>query len=123
MSDESFMHAAGESHDCSVPAKAPNKDRQGLAEGPEGRRSIQEIPRHGPMLDTVPKNTGALQFRGSARRLKGMCVPISEIRTVCANERPHGSVRGVPGNRHPYRDPFPFLSHPSSAPLINTYDV
>jgi hypothetical protein len=23
---------------------------------------------------------------------------------VCANERPHGSVRGVPGNRHPYRD-------------------
>jgi len=30
----------------------------------------------------------------------------SAIRTVCANERPHGSVRGVPGNRHPYRDPF-----------------
>jgi hypothetical protein len=56
MSDESFMHAAGESHDCVVPATAPNKDRQGLAEGPEGRRSIMEIPRHGPMLDTVPKN-------------------------------------------------------------------
>jgi len=29
---------------------------------------------------------------------------ISKIRTVCANERPHGSVRGVSGNRHPYRD-------------------
>jgi len=42
MSDESFMHAAGESHDCVVPAKAPNKDRQGLAEGLEGRRSIKE---------------------------------------------------------------------------------
>ena len=27
---------------------------------------------------------------------------------MCANERPHGSVRGVPGNRHPYRDPFVF---------------
>jgi len=37
MSDESFMHAAGESHDCVVPAKAPNEDRQGLAEGLEGR--------------------------------------------------------------------------------------
>jgi group II intron reverse transcriptase/maturase len=42
MSDETFMHAAGESHDCVVPAKAPNKDPQGLAEGLEGRRSIKE---------------------------------------------------------------------------------
>ena len=41
MSDETFMHAAGESHDCIVPAKAPNKDPQGSAEGLEGRRSIQ----------------------------------------------------------------------------------
>ena len=56
MSDESCMHAAGESHDCVVPAKAPNKGPQGSAEGLEGRRSIMEIPRHGPMLDTVPKN-------------------------------------------------------------------
>jgi hypothetical protein len=107
MSDESLMYAAGESHDCVVPTKAPNKDRQGSAEGLEGRRSIKEIPRHGPLLDTAPENTGALQCRGSARIQKGMCVHISEIRTVCANERPHGSVRGVPGNRHPYRDPFP----------------
>src|SRR3974390_2115953 len=29
---------------------------------------------------------------------------LSEIRTVCSNERPYGSVRGVPGNRYPYRD-------------------
>ena len=28
----------------------------------------------------------------------------SETRTGCANERPSGSVRGVPGNWHPYRD-------------------
>jgi len=28
--------------DCVVPAKAPNEDRQGLAEGLEGRRSIKE---------------------------------------------------------------------------------
>jgi hypothetical protein len=32
MSDESIMNASGESHHCIVP------------EGPEGRRSIKEIP-------------------------------------------------------------------------------
>ena len=42
MSDESLMNAAGESHDCVVPAKAPNKDLRRSAEGPEGRRSIKE---------------------------------------------------------------------------------
>lgn len=42
MSDKSFMHAVGESHDCIVPAKAPNQDPRGSAEGPEGRRSIKE---------------------------------------------------------------------------------
>ena len=55
MSDESFMHAAGESHDCVVPAKAPNKDRQGLAEGLEGRRSIKE--------NTVEVNPSRTQSR------------------------------------------------------------
>ena len=106
MSDESLMYAAGESYDCVVPAKAPNKDRQGLAEGLEGRRSIKEIPRHGPLLDTAPENTGALQCRGSARIQKGMCVHISEIRTVCANERPHGSVRGCRATGIPTATPF-----------------
>jgi len=28
----------------------------------------------------------------------------SATRAVCANERSYGSVRGVPGNRYPYRD-------------------
>ena len=42
MSDKSFMYAAGESHDCVVPTKAPNKDPRGSAEGLEGRRSIKE---------------------------------------------------------------------------------
>src|SRR4029077_15381926 len=36
--------------------------------------------------------------RGSLRRQS------SEIRTGCANERPSGSVRGVPRKRYPYRD-------------------
>jgi len=42
MSDESFMHAAGESHDCIVLTKAPNKDAPRSAEGLEGRQSIKE---------------------------------------------------------------------------------
>ena len=55
MSDESFMHAAGESHDCVVPAKAPNQDPQGSTEGPEGRRLIQE--------NTVEANPSRMQSR------------------------------------------------------------
>src|SRR5207247_3586235 len=39
------------------------------------------------------------RFAGSLRRQS------SEIRTGCANERPSGSGRGVPGNWYPYRDP------------------
>lgn len=42
MSDKSLMHAAGESHDCIVPAKDSNKGGQPTAESPEGRRSIKE---------------------------------------------------------------------------------
>jgi hypothetical protein len=33
MSDESFVNAAGESHDGVLPARAPNKDWTGSAEG------------------------------------------------------------------------------------------
>jgi len=42
MSDESFMYAVRESDNCIVPAKAPNKDPQGSAEGLEGRQWIKE---------------------------------------------------------------------------------
>ena len=53
MSDRSLMHAAGESHRCVVPGKAPNKDPRGSAEdpegAPEGRRSIkQNTPESNP---------------------------------------------------------------------------
>jgi hypothetical protein len=44
-SDESIMNAHWESHDCVVPTKAPNKCLQRSAEGPEGMRSIEEIPK------------------------------------------------------------------------------
>jgi len=65
MSDESFMHAAGESHDCVVPAKAPNEDRQGLAEGLEGRRSIKE--------NTIEVNPSRTQSREIGHGASTVC--------------------------------------------------
>ena len=63
MSDKSTMHGSGESSDRMVPARSANKGRELSAEQVEGRRSAKEIPRHGPLLDTEPKNTGAIQCR------------------------------------------------------------
>ena len=60
MSDESFMYAVRESDNCIVPAKAPNKDPQGSAEGLEGRRLAKGMARHGPDPDSVPGEPGAL---------------------------------------------------------------
>ena len=69
MSDESFRYAAGESPDCVVPAKAPNKDPRGSAEGLEGRRVNQgEHRRVQPVPDTEPEN----RVR-RARRCAGGC--------------------------------------------------
>ena len=65
MSDESFVHAVGESHDCIVPAKVPNKDPHGSAEGLEGRRSIKE--------NTGESNPNRMQSRAiGSRGLEGV---------------------------------------------------
>ena len=64
MSHESLMYGSGESSDRIVPTRSANKGRGLSAEPVEGRRSAKETPRHGPMLDTVPENTGALKCRG-----------------------------------------------------------
>jgi RNA-directed DNA polymerase len=75
MSDESFMHAAGESHDCVVPAKAPNKDPQGSAEGLEGRRSIKENTGEANPSRTQSREIGSRGLCGvreAAKRDKGL---------------------------------------------------
>ena len=82
MSDESFMNAAGESHDCVVPTKAPNKDPQGLAEGLEGRRSIKENTGEsnpGRPLRRENGSRGLDGVREAAKRDKGLrfCTLIS----------------------------------------------
>jgi hypothetical protein len=66
MSHKFLMHDGGESSDCIVPTKSANKGTELPAEQLEGRRSAKGIPRHGPMLDTEPENTGAIQCCGSA---------------------------------------------------------
>jgi RNA-directed DNA polymerase len=74
MSEESFMYAAGESHDCVVPAKAPNKDRQGSAEGLEGRRSIKENTGESNPSRTQRREDGSRGLEGvreAAKRDKG----------------------------------------------------
>ena len=68
MSDESFVYAAGESHDCIVPAKAPNKDLSRSAEGLEGRRSIKE--------NTRELNPSRTQSREIGSRGLKVCVKI-----------------------------------------------
>ena len=60
MSHKSLMHGNGESSGRIVPTKSANKGGGPQAEQVEGRRLAKEIPRHGPLLDTVPENTGAL---------------------------------------------------------------
>jgi RNA-directed DNA polymerase len=75
MSDESFMHAVGESHDCVVPAKAPNKDPRGSAEGLEGRRSIKENTGESNPSLTQSRETGSGGLEGvreAAKRDRGL---------------------------------------------------
>ena len=63
MSHKSLMHGNGESSGRIVPTKSANKGGGPQAEQVEGRRLAKEIPRHGPLLDTEPENTGAIQCR------------------------------------------------------------
>ena len=75
MSDESFMNAAGESHDCVLPAKAPNKDRTGSAEGLEGRRSTKENTGELNPSRTQSREIGSRGLEGvreAAKRDKGL---------------------------------------------------
>jgi len=75
MSDETFMHAAGESHDCVVPAKGPNKGPQGPAEELEGRRSIKENTQETNPSRTQSREIGSRGLAGvreAAKKDKGL---------------------------------------------------
>ena len=100
MSDKPFMDAAGKSDRPVVPAKAPNKEDRHLAEGLEGSGLIEE--------NVDESHTGRTQRRKAvspeARRRAADAANIRD-RSRVRESRTHGSVRGVPGNGYPYRDP------------------
>jgi hypothetical protein len=56
--------------------------------------------------DTFPTQSGRTRVPGVGRCAAGSLPPTSEGGAVCANERPYGSVRGVPGDWYPYRGWF-----------------
>ena len=60
MSDKPFRHAAGESDNSVVPAKAPNKEDPHSAEGLEGSGLIEE--------NAVRSHTGRTQWRKAVSR-------------------------------------------------------
>jgi hypothetical protein len=64
---------------------------------PETTCRLDAHPRFGSALDSSTASAPSLS-RYSLRRQS------SAIRTRCANKRPSGSGRGVPGNWYPYRD-------------------
>ena len=75
MSDESFMHAAGESHDCIVLTKAPNQDAPRSAEGLEGRQSIKENSGEANPSRTQSREIGSRGLSGvreAAKKNKGL---------------------------------------------------
>src|SRR5438270_2951003 len=95
MSHKSTVHGGGESSDRIVPAKSANKGRGLSAEQVEGRRSAKGIPRHGPMLDTVPENTGALQCRREdVQPDLWLGALISKVGTVCVRSASTGLCGG-----------------------------
>src|ERR1035438_6052038 len=92
-----------ESDHATVPMKLLNKEGQPSAEAVEGRAWPKEnIARS----DTFPTQRGRTRVPGVGRCAAGSWPPTSEGGAVCANERSYGSVRGVPGDRYPYRDRF-----------------
>jgi len=95
------MHVAEESDHAIVPMKRSNKEGQPSTEAVEGRAWPKEnIARS----DTFPTQSGRMRVPQVGRCAASSLQPASEGGAVCANERPYGSVRGVPGDRYPYRD-------------------
>lgn len=99
------MHAPEESDRGVVPKNRPNNEAQAKTEGEEGRPRIKEnvSPAY-----TSPTQSGERVSQGltGARQAFALTPSIrdkSRMREICS----YGSVRGVAGDRYPYRDPSP----------------
>ena len=84
MSQESSMHAGGESDGCVVPAKCPNKGGQPQAEGMEGRQPTKEnigqatAPRTQSRISELSDLLGVREALALRRQ-------VSEVGAVCSN--------------------------------------
>jgi hypothetical protein len=95
------MHAPEESDRGVVPKNRSNNEAQAKTEGEEGRPRIKEnaSPTH-----THPTQSGEWVSQGLAGVRQALTPSIrdkSRMREICS----YGSVRGVAGDRYPYRDP------------------
>src|SRR3989442_3675477 len=100
------MHSSGESDGAIVPMKPSNKatgQAPGAAERVEGRAPTKENVQQ---ARAVPAQHGAAASQG----LKGVRKVASALplpiqgKSRMRQSRSYGSVRGVRGNSHPYRD-------------------
>ncbi len=99
-----YRHAGQESDSGVVPMKGSNKEGQPTAESLEGRPETKENDRQRHMR---PTQCGTRMSQG----LKGVrlgrllaLTPFIQGKSRMRETRSYGSVRGVPGDRHPYRD-------------------
>ena len=104
----SGMHVSGESDSSIVPKKQANKGRSGApglpAESVEGRGLTKENAEPSLLdrtLRRASRSRGLLGVRQAA--MCGLIVIIRD-KSRMREFRTYGSVRGVLGNRHPYRD-------------------
>ena len=100
------MHAAEGSDSGVVPMSQPNKSGQPQAEVGEGRPGIEENVAQSHMRPTqcgesMPQGLSGVRQRGA---LGSDLTLFIRDKSRMREFRSYGSVRGVPGNRHPYRD-------------------
>ncbi len=94
------MHAAEGSDSGVVPMNQPNKGGRPPAEAGEGRPEIKE---NIAQSNTRPTQSGASVSQGLSG-VRQRSTPLIHDKSRMREFRSYGSVRGVPGNRHPYRD-------------------
>src|SRR5260221_12169721 len=104
----SGMHSSGESDGAVVPMKPSNKatgQAPGAAERVEGRAPTKENVQQ---ARAVPAQHGAAAsqgLKGVRKVAKSSALPLPiQGKSRMRQSRSYGSVRGVRGNSHPYRD-------------------
>jgi hypothetical protein len=102
-SHKARMYVPEESDSGVVPMNHSNNDGKPPAESEEGRLLIKENTLR---PSTYPTQSGFLRVPRAigCAACSVLSRQSSEIRAVCANERPYGSERGAIRNGRPYRD-------------------